>query len=400
MNRAESLRLSARFLELGYAHTSKPEQADIILLNTCVVRQSAEDKAINKLQNLKALKKKYPEKTMAISGCLVESAEDIKERFPFVDVVFKAGDWPIDWLKSNHPSLPQKAGVSEAVTIMQGCNQFCAYCIVPYRRGRERSRTIEDIESEVRALVTRGALEIVLLGQNVDAYGQNLKPQVTLADLLYKLNKVENLKRLRFLTSHPKDVNDKLIDAMASLDKVCHQISLPAQSADNEILQKMRRGYTIEQYQNIIRKLKEAMPDIALSNDIIVGFPGESQEAYQRSYQHIKNGRFDTVHIAAYSVRSGTIAARTMIDDVPAEEKERRLKELENLQQIISQEINHSLVGSIQEVLFTELKNNRWQGRARNDKLVFVNCDHNLARQTHMVHVTHSGAWSLSGKIV
>jgi len=271
---------------------------------------------------------------------------------------------------------------------------------VPYRRGREHSRTIEDIENEVRVLVTRGALEIVLLGQNVDAYGQNLKPQATLADLLYRLNKMEGLKRLRFLTSHPKGVDDKLITAMASLDKVCHQISLPAQSGDNEILQKMRRGYTIEQYQTVISKLKEAMPDIAVSNDIIVGFPQESQEAYQNSYKHVQNGRFDTVHIAAYSTRSGTVAARTMTDGVPAEEKERRLRELENLQQNISQEINQLLVGNIQEVLFTELKNNKWQGRSRNDKLVFVNCDDNLIGQTHMVHITHSGAWSLSGKIV
>ncbi|MCL2474520.1 MAG: MiaB/RimO family radical SAM methylthiotransferase [Chloroflexi bacterium] len=400
MNRAESLRLSARLFEMGYTRAFRPEQADVILLNTCVVRQNAEDKAVNKLQNLKALKKKYPEKTIALSGCLVESVETTKERFPFVDVIFKAGDWPQDWLKSVYPSLPLKANISEAVTIMQGCNQFCTYCIVPYRRGREHSRTIEDIENEVRVLVARGALEIVLLGQNVDAYGQNLKPRVTLADLLCKLNKIEGLKRLRFLTSHPKDVDDKLIATMASLDKVCHQISLPSQSGDNEILQKMRRGYTIEQYWTVICKLKEAMPDIALSNDIIVGFPGESLKAYQNSYEHIRNGRFDTVHIAAYSTRSGTIAARTMTDDVLTKEKERRLKELENLQQNISQEINQSLVDSTQEVLFTELKNNKWQGRTKNDKLVFVNCDGNLIGQTRMIHITWSGAWSLSGKIV
>jgi tRNA-2-methylthio-N6-dimethylallyladenosine synthase len=283
---------------------------------------------------------------------------------------------------------------------MQGCDQFCSYCIVPYRRGREISRSPQDIIAEARYLVGRGAQEIILLGQNVDAYGKNLTKPSSLADLLFQINKIEDLKRIRFLTSHPKDLNERLIEAMASLDKVCHQISLPCQSGDNGILEKMRRGYTVEQYQQLIEKLRAAMPDIALSNDIIVGFPTESDAAFENSYAHLKQNRFDTVHIAAYSTRCGTIAARTMADDVPVSIKEERLASLEQLQEQISSEINAALVGSVQEVLFTNLKNNKWQGRSRNDKLVFTVSQQNLLGHVKQVKITHSGAWSLSGKVI
>ena len=400
MNRAESLRISSRLEELGYTRTLKAEDADIVFLNTCVVRQNAEDKAVNKLQNLRALKKKSPWKIIALTGCLVDGIENTKSRFPFVDIVFSAGHWPQKWLKTSSPSLPSKAEISSAISIMQGCDQFCSYCIVPYRRGREVSRKAQDITTEARALVSRGAQEIVLLGQNVDAYGKNLPEPTSLADLLCELNKVEDLKRIRFLTSHPKDLSERLIDAMSSLDKVCHQISLPAQSADNGILEKMRRGYTIEQYQRKIDGLRKAMPNIALSNDIIVGFPTESNEAFENTYRHLETNRFDTVHIAAYSTRCGTIAAKTMVDDIAIQIKEERLSKLEILQERISSEINSALIGSIQEVLFTDLKNNKWQGRNRNDKLVFVTCQQNLLGQTRQVEITSSGPWSLNGKII
>ena len=275
MNKAESERLGSFFEQRGYRATATTEEADVIVLNGCVVRQSAENRIINKLHALKSLKMGRPSLTLALTGCLVNSdIEQLEKKFPHVDYFFKPGDYP-QWLEKAEwtHALPQHPSPSVYVPIIQGCNNFCSYCIVPYRRGRERSRPLAEITSEVRELVRRGAREVTLLGQNVDSYGHDLPDKPDLADLLDELSTIAGFTRLRFLTNHPKDMSTKLIETVAHLDKVCRQINLPVQSGNNDILKAMRRGYTAEHYRQLIAELRSNIPDIALSTDVIVGFP-------------------------------------------------------------------------------------------------------------------------------
>ncbi|MHB8104802.1 MAG: MiaB/RimO family radical SAM methylthiotransferase, partial [Dehalococcoidales bacterium] len=313
MNKAESERIAARFEELGYRAAASVNDADLIVLNSCVVRQSAEDRVINKLHDLKHLKKEKPQTLLALTGCIVDSDNsNLHKRFPFIDYFFKAGE-PPPWLeKTDTPSLPERPTPSVFVSISQGCDNFCSYCIVPYRRGRERSKPREEIVCEVEELARRGAKEVVLLGQNVDSYGHDLKGKPDLADLLVELNKIEGLTRLRFLTNHPKDMSQKLIDAIAELDKVCEQLNLPVQAGSDAILKAMKRGYTVAQYRQLVKKIREKIPDIAISTDIIVGFPGESETQFQQTLDLLSEIKFDTVHVAAYSTRAGTAAAREL----------------------------------------------------------------------------------------
>jgi tRNA-2-methylthio-N6-dimethylallyladenosine synthase len=245
MNRAESDRLAGRFEELGYMPAARAGEADLIVVNSCVVRQSAEDRAVNKLHNLRVIKKANPLARIALTGCLVgEDTGALRERFPYVDWFFQPGEAP-PWLEGPAANpLPARVKVSEMVAISQGCDNFCTYCIVPYRRGRERSTPLDDIVNEVRELAERGAKEVTLLGQNVDSWGRDLPGKPDLADLLEAVNGVPGLKRVRFLTNHPKDMSLKLIKAIARLDKVCEQVNLPAQAGSNAVLTAMGRGYT------------------------------------------------------------------------------------------------------------------------------------------------------------
>ena len=224
--------------------------------------------------------------------------------------------------------------------IIQGCNNFCAYCVVPYRRGREKSRPLSEIICEVKELVQRGTKEVTLLGQNVDSYGHDLPEKPELADLLTELNGIDGLYRIRFLTNHPKDMSRRLIKTVAHLEKVCKNITLPAQAGSNEILKAMRRGYTIEDYKRLVNEIRREIPDVGLVSDIIVGFPSETEAQFQQTVDLLTELRFDTVHLAAYSPRPGTIAARELTDDVPQDEKKRRLVILEKLQENIVTEIN------------------------------------------------------------
>lgn len=258
MNKVESERLSGLFEQSGYQAADSTEEADVIVLNSCVVRQHAEDKVINKLNNLKAVKRVRPDIKLAVTGCIVNSdVSRLKERFPHVGYFFKPGDFP-QWIeKPETMPLPVQPALSTYVSIIQGCNNFCSYCIVPYRRGRERSRPIEEILCEVQELVRRGVKEVILLGQNVDSYGHDLADKPDLADLLAELNGIEGLMRIRFLTSHPKDMSQKLIDIIAHLDKVCEQISLPIQAGDDEILKLMKRGYTVEHYRRLVSRMRK-----------------------------------------------------------------------------------------------------------------------------------------------
>ena len=352
MNKAESERLSSYFEELGY-QPAAADEADLIVLNSCVVRQSAEERVVNKLHNLRPLKKLRPNLTIAVTGCLVNSdLTKLEKRFPQVDYFFKPGDYP-QWLEKPEwqKILPQHPATSTYVSIIQGCNNFCSYCIVPYRRGRNKSRPLKEIVHEVRELVERGAKEITLLGQNVDSYGRDLPDHPDLADLLHELNPIDGLLRLRFLTSYPRDMSPKLIEAVAGLDKVCEQLSLPVQSGSNEILEAMRRGYAVEQYRQLIAEIRSKIPGVALSTDVIVGFPSETEEQFQQTLDLLSEIRFDSVHIAAYSPRAGTISAREFEDNIPAIEKKRRLDRVERLQEAVATEINTRLLGKTVEVL-------------------------------------------------
>jgi tRNA-2-methylthio-N6-dimethylallyladenosine synthase len=400
MNRAESARLAARFEELGYEATKNIADADLIVLNSCVVRQSAESRVVNKLHALRQLKKEKPDMVMALTGCLVDpDIARLKKSYPHIDHFFKAGDSP-PWLeKPAALSLPRRPSPAAFVTISQGCDNFCSYCIVPYRRGRERSRPLAEIVCEVRELVRRGASEITLLGQNVDSYGRDLPGQPDLADLLTGLNDIDGLVRLRFLTNHPKDMSPRLIEAIAGLDNVCEQITLPVQAGSDAILEAMRRGYTVAQYRRLVAQIRAKVPGVALCTDVIVGFPAESESQFRQTLDLLSAIKFDTVHIAAYSPRAGTVAARELKDDIPPDVKKARLEETEKLQQEIQTEINARLLGKTLEILVEGRQKGKWYGRTRTDKLVFFSSGSDYPGQLVNIKIDKTSPWSLQGKI-
>jgi len=402
MNKAESERLGSYLELLGLQATATTEEADLIVLNSCVVRQNAESRVINKLGALKPLKRLRPNLTIAVTGCLVNSKVDqLSQSFPHVDYFFKPGEYP-PWLEKQgnlHTVVPLHPSPSTFVPISQGCNNFCSYCIVPYRRGRERSRPVAEIACEVKQLVHRGVKEVTLLGQNVDSYGHDLPHQPNLADLLVELNTIDGLARIRFLTNHPKDMSPRLIEAIASLDKVCEHISLPVQSGSNDTLEAMRRGYTVEDYRHLVAQIRSKIPGVALSTDVIVGFPTETEERFQQTFDLLSELKPDTVHVAAYSPRRGTIAARRFTDNIPLAEKKQRLNKIEQLQQSIAAEINRQLLGKTVEVLVEGKKKGKWYGRTRTGKLVFFTDTNDCLGQLIKVRIEHTSPWSLQGKI-
>jgi len=413
MNKADSQRLASDLQRLGYECAQRPEEADIIVLNSCVVRQNAEDKVLNKLSNLKALKRKRPDVTLALAGCMVEPAADgLKSAFPHVDLFLRpqsfdellacARESRVKGQEGDSRLKTQDSGLLAPVSflpIIQGCNNFCSYCIVPYRRGREKSRPLGGIIGDVQGLIKDGVKQVTLLGQNVNSYGHDLPGTPDLTDLLRELNQIDGLARIRFLTSHPKDMDQKLIEAVASLDKVCEHISLPVQSGDNEILRAMRRGYTIEQYRELVCRIRSAIPDVALSTDVIVGFPNEGPEQFRRTLDLLRELRFDTVHVAAYSPRAGTIAAQRLEDNVESAEKKERLCQVEYLQERIAAERNALFLGQTVEVLVEGRKGARWQSRTRTDKLVFLDSPADCLGQLLQIEIEHTGPWSFQGVV-
>ena len=401
MNKSESERLGSYLEDQGYLPSESADVADLIILNSCVVRQSAENRVVNKLHALKAIKNQRPHIKIALTGCIVDSDnEKLKKSFPFVDYFFQAGVFP-GWLGEYdiEKMIPRCPQVATYVPIMQGCNNFCSYCIVPYRRGRERSRTIAEILKEVQGLVKNGVKEVTLLGQNVDSYGHDLPDKPDLADLLYRLNSQEDLLRIRFLTNHPKDMKPKLIEAVASLNKVCEQINLPVQAGDDDILNAMHRGYSVRHYRDLISEIRSQIPRIALSTDIIVGFPGETEAQFQNTLSLISEIRFDMVHVAAYSPRPGTLAARTLEDNVRPEDKKARLEKIEQIQAQIAREKNTSLLDTVVEILVEGQEKGKWYGRSRTDKLVFFNSKGDYKARLTPVKITHTSPWSLSGEL-
>ena len=380
MNAADSRRAAEGLERLGYRWTKRPEEADLVVLNTCVVRQSAEDKVLSRLSSLKPLKKKHPEAVIAVMGCLVDDVPALKQTFPYVDAFFKPSDVEglIEFIKEHRPSTSNlqlpisniQYPISCYVPIIEGCNRFCTYCIVRLRRGRERSRPVDEIVEEVECLVKRGAREVTLLGQNVDAYGHDLPAQPDLADLLTTIHDIEDLWRIRFLTSHPADMRERIIDVVAGLPKVCEHFEIPVQSGDDAVLKCMVRGYTVGQYRRLVAKIRQRIPGVSLATDVIVGFPGETEEQFMNTYKLLEETRFDVVHVAAYSPRPGTAAGR-LPDDVPQDEKERRRRIIEELQEGIAGQINQRLLGKTVEVLVEEKQKGKWKGRTRTHKLVF-----------------------------
>ncbi len=409
MNQADASRLAEGLDLLGYERCERPRDADLAILNTCVVRQSAEDKVLGRLTSLSSLKRRPGRRAIVVMGCFVDNIDEQKARYPYVDAFFRPSDiegalrFASEWADGQCTQLGVDnlgpAGVSEMVPISYGCDRHCTYCIVTIRRGPQQSRPIDDVMRDVGALVSRGAREITLLGQNVDAYGSDLPNGPDLADLLVAVHETPGLERLRFLTSHPRDMTQRIIDTAASLPRLCHAWELPVQSGNDEVLRRMARGYTGDRFRDLVQRIRAATPTCAINTDIIVGFPGETEEQFADTMALLAEIRFDVVHVAAYSPRPGTAAA-AWPDDVPPAEKERRRSAVEELQTRIAGEINGALLGSRQEVLVDGRQRGRWRGRTRTNKLVFFEADGDWEGRLVDVQVTWAGPWSMRAELV
>ena len=374
MNARDSEKLTGILEQIGYVEEENEEKADFVIFNTCTVRENANQRVYGRLGQLKRIKKKNPHMLIALCGCMMQEpkvVEKLKQSYRFVDLIFGTHNifkfaeltavclesermvidiWKdTDKIVENLPSerkFPFKSGVN----IMFGCNNFCSYCIVPYVRGRERSRTPEAIIAEIEKLVEDGVVEVMLLGQNVNSYGKTLDTPITFAQLLEKIEQIEGLERIRFMTSHPKDLSDELIKVMAHSKKICRHLHLPVQSGSSRILQKMNRRYTKEQYLTLVEKLKTAIPDLSLTTDIIVGFPGETEEDFTDTLDIVKKVRFDSAFTFIYSKRTGTPAA-VMEEQVPEETVKKRFDRLLAEVQNIAKEVCSVHEGSVQTVL-------------------------------------------------
>ena len=408
MNKADSERLESALSQMGLAPVSAPRDADVVVLNSCVVRQSAEEKVVGRLTSMKPLKRDRPDRVIALMGCMVgPRTAALETRYPYVDVFMRPQRYdPLIQLIGDRMGidpegclgpLTARADVAAYIPIIHGCDKFCSFCIIPYRRGREVSRPVSEIVREAEMLVQRGVKEVTLLGQNVDSYGHDLPDAHDLSDLLGSVDDVDGLERVRFLTSHPNDMSERIIDAVAELGKVCEHFNLPFQAGDDSVLTRMRRGYTNEQYRRLVENIRARVPNVSLSTDVIVGFCGETDDQFQRTYDLLEDIRFDKVHLAAYSTREGTIADRTLEDDVPTEEKKARLKTLEHLQAGVQTETNRQLEGRAVEVLIEGAKDGRAYGRSRNDKLVYVDDAAGGIGDLLDVEISKSSPWSLQG---
>ncbi len=396
MNEADSELMAGLLEGIGYECTDSAEEADIILLNTCCVRETAENKVWGLLGRLKKLKNKKPDMIIGVSGCMPQQTgipDEIRQRFPHVDLVFgthNRHELPemIERVKESRervhevweeaPGVPDGLPVKRApgirawVPVIYGCNNFCTYCIVPYVRGRERSRPMESILREVRELVKAGYREVTLLGQNVNSYGKDLEPKVDFADLLRAVNEVDGLSRIRYTTSHPRDFDNRMIEAVAECSKVCEHFHLPVQAGSNRILKKMNRGYTREYYLDLVARIREAVPAAGITTDLMVGFPGETEEDFADTLDLVRRVRYDQAFTFVYNPRRGTPAAR-MPDQVPQEVKSERIQKLIALQKEIVLERNRALEGQTLEVLVegpSETDPGLMSGRCRTNKQV------------------------------
>ena len=426
MNVADSQRVGSSLEHLGYTFTGNAEEADVIVLNTCVVRQSAEDKALGRLSSLKPLKEKNPDLVINLMGCLVgvRGAEKLREKLPMVDVFSPPSDpgplishltqGEIRTLETDEttrrfevmdgdlllPVHEQGKLVSAHIPVVYGCSHACTYCIIPYKRGIERSRPVGDIVAEIRSLAAQGVKEVTLLGQIVDRYGKDIPDGPDLAGLLRLVHEVEGIQRIRFLTSHPNYFSTDLMDTVAELPKLMPHIEVPIQAGDDTVLENMKRGYTQQDYRDLVTTIRERIPDCSIATDIIVGFPGETEEQFMQTYRVLSDLKLDVAHLARYSPRTNTVSDRRMDDNVPDKEKRRRFHLLEDLQAEIVGEINAKLLGGQVEVLFEEKVKGRWKGRTPTNKLVFVESDENLRGKIETVTVTWTGPWSMQASLM
>ncbi|MCS6774404.1 MAG: MiaB/RimO family radical SAM methylthiotransferase [Anaerolineae bacterium] len=454
MNEADSQRLASELEKLGLRATDNRAEADVLVLNTCVVRQGAEDKALSYLNMIKPLKQRNPNVVVGVMGCLVgvRGNTPLKRAFPWVDVFMAPSDPApmVDFLLQREgkrladeetqarfalqdnaapelrfrlPAHEVGKRVSVNVPVVYGCSHACTFCIIPFRRGVERSRPLGEIVAEVRDLVAQGVKEVTLLGQIVDRYGydllgedyaikrynpgaasgipsQNIPIHTPLVDLLQAVNDIEGLERVRFLTSHPNWMTDELLDAVRALPKVMPHIEVPVQAGDDEVLLRMRRGYTSDDYRRLVERIRAKIPNVAIATDIIVGFCGETEAQFMRTYELLEELRLDVVHLAKYSPRPHTLAAREYADDVPEAEKERRFRLLEAQHERITREINQQYLDRTVEVLVEGKHKGKWRGRTPQNKLVFFEDEsRNWLGQLAQVKITWAGAWSLQGTV-
>lgn len=426
MNDRDSELLAGMLHEMGYVPTESIDESDIILLNTCCVRETAENKVYGRIGELKALKSQKPDVILGICGCMTqqpEMGEKIRRRAPHVDLIFGTHNLHqlpelVNRVKEERKTVidvwetegdivenvPSKRidGIKAQVTIMYGCNNFCTYCIVPYVRGRERSRNVKDIVREVGQLAAEGYKEVTLLGQNVNSYGKDLEPRLEFADLLLELDRVPGLDRIRYMTSHPRDFNERLIEVIDASNNVCEQFHLPVQAGSNNVLRKMNRGYTKEGYMDLVGKIRAKNPAAGITTDFIVGFPGETDEDFAETIDLVEKVRFDAAFTFVYNKRSGTPAAE-MPDQVPDQVKKERIQKLISTQNKISQEKNLTELGKVHEVLIEGVNKNdaeKLEGRTRTNKHVLIKADKALIGSIVKVRIIEAGTWHLDGEII
>ncbi|MBQ7498414.1 MAG: tRNA (N6-isopentenyl adenosine(37)-C2)-methylthiotransferase MiaB [Selenomonas sp.] len=423
-NVSDGERMAGQLKAIGYERTEEMEQADLILINTCCVRETAEDKVYGKIGEIKALKRRKPELIFGIAGCMAQKeGESLIKRAPHIDFVLgtskvhslsqtvrriEAERQHVVDVNLTETELPDESEapvlrdgkLSAWVPIMYGCNNFCTYCIVPYVRGRERSRLPEDIVKEVEQAARAGYKEVTLLGQNVNSYGKDHK-QADFAELLAMVDKVEGIERVRFMTSHPKDLSDRVIEAMAQGRHLCEHIHLPVQHGSSKILKAMNRVYTAEAYKDLVKRIRAALPEVSLTTDLIVGFPGETDEDFEELLAFLKEIRYDAAYTFIYSKRSGTPAAE-MEDQVPEDVKKARLQRLMEVQNEISLEINQSMLGKTLEVMVegpSKNDENVWMGHTRSNKIVLFPHGQEKEGDFVQVKITSPQTWVLKGEV-
>ena len=426
MNTADSQRLASALEALGYEYIEKPENADVVVLNTCMVRQSAEDRALGHLGSLKPAKEKNPDMIIGLMGCMVgyKDPKPLKKKLRWVDVFAPPSnpkpivDYVISRLINTEkqgteaadfewnsgeiilPKPQQGNAVSAYIPVVYGCSHACSYCIIPYKRGAERSRDPEEILAHARSLASQGVKEITLLGQIIDRYGLDNPDYPKLPELLRRIHDIEGVERIRFLTSHPNWMTDELLKTVAELPRVMSHIEVPAQSGSDAVLESMRRGYTDAQYRDLIAKIRDTIPNVSIGTDIIVGFCGETEEQFEETVRHLSELKLNVVHLARYSPRTGTLSERTMPDDVSEEEKWRRFRVIQKLQEEIQAEYHQELQDQTVKVLFEEKKHRRWLGRTENMDLVFADSDEDLTGKLLNVKISWTSPWTMGGEIV
>ena len=421
MNASDSERYAGQLEELGYTMTEDAELADVILMNTCCVRETAEDKVLGKIGEFKHLKARNNDLIIAVTGCMAQEwQERLFKRAPHLDLVIGTHNIHklIDLIKEREGKRGHALATDMDgnvfydiptrrfqkffawVPIMNGCNKFCTYCIVPYVRGREVSRPLEEIVEEVKNLADEGYKEITLLGQNVNSYGLDFKDGTDFSALLYAVEEIDGIERVRYMTSHPKDMTFAMVDAIAQCSKVVTHLHLPVQSGSTELLKKMNRGYSAEHYLELIEYVREKIPDVVLTTDLIVGFPGETEGMFQDTLELLKKVRYDMAYTFIYSPRTGTPAA-TMGNQVPQEVKSDRLRRLMAVQNEISLACNKEMEGRDYEVIVegpTKNDENHWFGRTSGNKMIIWENDGTLAvGDTVPVHVDKGQTWVLKG---